>query len=132
MFSVKVAICCVRPYCCTVRHININSLIVALLCIRLEENGTMSCLSGYYLNGDICTGMTINFCYQSISFQWRNFNTLLFTNNVYFLECPAGYYGVNCSIHCSPQTYGINCDKECSCSSASCHHVYGCNVIEGL
>ncbi|XP_078341640.1 uncharacterized protein LOC111108070 isoform X2 [Crassostrea virginica] len=67
---------------------------------RLEEDGTKTCLSDYYLNGDVCTA------------------------------CPAGYYGVNCSFPCPPTTYGSNCAEQCSCSNTSCHHVYGCNVTE--
>ena len=63
MFSIKVAISCVRSYGCTLRHINVNNLIIKLFCIRFEKNGTMTCLSNYYLNGDVCTGMTITFCY---------------------------------------------------------------------
>nr|XP_022302681.1 protein draper-like [Crassostrea virginica] len=65
---------------------------------RFEEDGTKTCLSNYQLNGDVCT------------------------------ECPAGYYDVNCSVPCPPPTYGSNCAEQCSCSSISCHHVYGCNV----
>ncbi|XP_078341586.1 uncharacterized protein LOC144627738 isoform X2 [Crassostrea virginica] len=65
---------------------------------RFEKNGTMTCVSNYYLNGDVCT------------------------------ECPAGYYRFNCSSPCPPTTYGSNCAEQCSCSSASCHHVFGCNV----
>ena len=63
VFTIKasIPICCVRPYACTVRHINVNNLIIAIFCIRLEEDGTKTCLSDYYLNGDVCTGMPINF-----------------------------------------------------------------------
>ena len=68
VFTIKVSIpiCCVRPYGCNVSHINVNNLIIALFCIRLEEDGAKTCLSNYYLNGDVCTGMAINFCYQNI------------------------------------------------------------------
>ncbi|XP_078339484.1 uncharacterized protein LOC111108071 [Crassostrea virginica] len=69
---------------------------------RFEEDGTKTCISNYYVNGDVCT------------------------------ECPAGYYGVNCSFPCPPTTYGSNCAEQCSCSSTSCHHVYGCKVTEGI
>nr|XP_022296796.1 cell death abnormality protein 1-like isoform X1 [Crassostrea virginica] len=64
---------------------------------KLTNNGTKECFPNYYLNGDICT------------------------------ECPLGYYDVNCSLPCPPPTYGRCCAEHCSCSSASCHHVYGCN-----
>ena len=50
---------------------------------------------------------------------------------MYFIACPAGYYGDNCSLPCPPRTYEGNCAEQCSCSSTSCHHVYGCNVTEG-
>nr|XP_022296797.1 multiple epidermal growth factor-like domains protein 6 isoform X2 [Crassostrea virginica] len=66
----------------------------------LAKDGTKECFPYYYLNGDICT------------------------------ECPPGYYDDDCSLPCPPPTYGRNCAEQCSCSSASCHHVYGCNVIE--
>ena len=50
----------------------------------------------------------------------------------YFIECPVGYYRDNCSLPCPPTTYGIYCAEHCSCSSTSCHHVYGCTVTEGI
>ncbi|XP_078341817.1 uncharacterized protein LOC111106290 isoform X2 [Crassostrea virginica] len=46
----------------------------------------------------------------------------------YFIECPAGYYGDNCSFPCPALSYGSGCAEQCSCSSESCHHVYGCNI----
>lgn len=49
----------------------------------------------------------------------------------YFIECPVGYYGDNCSLHCPPLTYGNHCAEYCSCSSTLCHHVYGCNIKTG-
>ena len=49
----------------------------------------------------------------------------------YFIECPAGYYGDNCSFPCPALSYGSGCAEQCSCSSESCHHVYGCNINTG-
>nr|XP_034305636.1 multiple epidermal growth factor-like domains protein 10 [Crassostrea gigas] len=39
-------------------------------------------------------------------------------------ECPAGYFGYNCSMECDFPNYGIACSKICNCSS--CHHALGC------
>nr|XP_034304590.1 multiple epidermal growth factor-like domains protein 10 isoform X2 [Crassostrea gigas] len=39
-------------------------------------------------------------------------------------ECPAGYYGDNCSAVCPPSHYGIRCVQKCDC--LPCHRVYGC------
>ena len=63
MFSILASICFVRPYGCTVRQINVNNIIIALFCIRFEGDGTKTCLSNYFLHGDVCTGMTITFYY---------------------------------------------------------------------
>ena len=49
----------------------------------------------------------------------------------YFIECPPGYYGDNCSFPCPALSYGSGCVEQCSCSSESCHHVYGCNINTG-
>ena len=50
---------------------------------------------------------------------------------MWFIECPAGYYEDDYSLPCPPPTYGGNCAEQCSCSSTSCHHVYGCNEPAG-
>ncbi|XP_052679865.1 uncharacterized protein LOC128160570 [Crassostrea angulata] len=42
----------------------------------------------------------------------------------YCIECPAGYFGVNCTNICPPLYYGIMCLQKCDCST--CHHVQGC------
>ncbi|XP_052679434.1 uncharacterized protein LOC128160192 isoform X1 [Crassostrea angulata] len=39
-------------------------------------------------------------------------------------ECPAGFFGTNCSAECPALYYGIGCLQNCDCSP--CHHVYGC------
>ncbi|XP_052677353.1 uncharacterized protein LOC128158524 [Crassostrea angulata] len=40
-------------------------------------------------------------------------------------ECPAGYYGDNCTVVCPPSSYGTLCLHKCDC--LPCHHVYGCS-----
>lgn len=44
----------------------------------------------------------------------------------FFLACPAGYFGWNCSNECNSPNYGIGCVERCECDP--CHHVYGCNL----
>lgn len=46
---------------------------------------------------------------------------------IFLLECPAGYYGTNCSKVCLASYYGIRCVTKCECSP--CHHVYGCMLM---
>ena len=66
-------------------------------------------------------------------FYWNYINSLHNYQHakVWFIECPVGYYGVDCSVPCPLPTYGRFCAEHCSCSSASCHHVYGCNETAG-
>lgn len=45
---------------------------------------------------------------------------------IFFLACPAGYFGWNCSNVCNSPHYGIGCAERCECDP--CHHVYGCNL----
>ena len=47
----------------------------------------------------------------------------------YFIECPNGTYGTNCTNICPPSTYGRFCAGKCNCSNSLCHHVYGCSAI---
>ena len=64
---------------------------------------------------------------------YRNVCQKLFHQIVYnFIDCPVGYYGDNCSFSCPVPTDGNGCAETCSCSNASCHHVYGCNLTTGL
>lgn len=44
----------------------------------------------------------------------------------YFIECPNGTYGQNCTQICQPSFYGKLCSEKCDCTNSSCHHVYGC------
>ncbi|XP_034308401.2 uncharacterized protein [Magallana gigas] len=41
-------------------------------------------------------------------------------------DCPAGYFGHNCSDMCTEPSYGIQCGQKCNCSA--CHHIFGCNL----
>lgn len=43
-----------------------------------------------------------------------------------FVECPAGYFGFNCSLECNAPSYGLGCVERCKCDP--CHHVYGCDL----
>lgn len=40
------------------------------------------------------------------------------------LECPAGYFGDNCTDICLSSYYGRYCVQKCKC--IPCHHIYGC------
>ncbi|XP_078309703.1 uncharacterized protein LOC144618057 [Crassostrea virginica] len=62
------------------------------------SNGIVNCCTHFFFNGVICT------------------------------ECPAGFFGKNCSSLCSYPNYGILCKEECGCSNSSCHHAYGCKT----
>ncbi|XP_052680082.1 uncharacterized protein LOC128160794 [Crassostrea angulata] len=41
-------------------------------------------------------------------------------------DCPAGYFGLNCSDMCTQPSYGFLCNQVCNCSA--CHHIFGCNL----
>lgn len=47
-----------------------------------------------------------------------------FNRCILFVECPAGFYGKNCSILCPPPSYGCSCAKTCDCPV--CHYIVGC------
>uniref|UniRef100_A0A8W8LTU3 TNFR-Cys domain-containing protein n=1 Tax=Magallana gigas TaxID=29159 RepID=A0A8W8LTU3_MAGGI len=40
------------------------------------------------------------------------------------VDCPVGYFGVNCSDKCTPPSYGVHCSQVCECSP--CDHAFGC------
>lgn len=39
-------------------------------------------------------------------------------------DCPAGYFGYNCTDKCKHPTFGFLCLQSCHCPV--CHHVVGC------
>nr|XP_022291110.1 cell death abnormality protein 1-like [Crassostrea virginica] len=42
-------------------------------------------------------------------------------------DCPAGFYGLNCSLKCRYPNYGIDCQKDCSqCGEKLCNFISGC------
>lgn len=45
---------------------------------------------------------------------------------IFFLECPAGYFGLSCSQTCVLPSYGIACSETCNITCLICHHVQGC------
>lgn len=45
---------------------------------------------------------------------------------LFFLGCPSGYYGSNCSNSCRYPSYGVECQEECHCLKKACDHVIGC------
>lgn len=42
------------------------------------------------------------------------------------VDCPVGYFGVNCSNKCTPPTYGFYCSHVCEC--LACDHAFGCTL----
>uniref|UniRef100_A0A8W8JGK4 Uncharacterized protein n=1 Tax=Magallana gigas TaxID=29159 RepID=A0A8W8JGK4_MAGGI len=48
-------------------------------------------------------------------------------NPNFLLECPVGYYRLNCSEQCIYPTYGGDCQSECKCSPDKCNFVTGCS-----
>lgn len=49
-----------------------------------------------------------------------------FSAFAFFLGCPSGYYGSNCSNSCRYPSYGVECQEECHCLKKACDHVIGC------
>ncbi|XP_052711337.1 cell death abnormality protein 1-like [Crassostrea angulata] len=46
------------------------------------------------------------------------------------IDCPVGYYGINCSRPCRYPNYGINCQYDCSsCGQETCSSTFGCMTI---
>ena len=44
-----------------------------------------------------------------------------------FIDCPEGFYGLNCSLKCRYPNYGIDCQKDCSqCGQELCNFISGC------
>lgn len=48
---------------------------------------------------------------------------------LYFIGCPAGFCGDNCTTSCPYPSYGAFCNETCDCLKLSCHHIHGCNNI---
>uniref|UniRef100_A0A8W8LX44 Uncharacterized protein n=1 Tax=Magallana gigas TaxID=29159 RepID=A0A8W8LX44_MAGGI len=61
---------------------------------QYHKNVSDDCIYNFFLNGTVCQ------------------------------ECPAWYFGKNCSMQCIPPDYGCSCTQQCSCPV--CHHILGC------
>lgn len=59
---------------------------------------------------------------------WKIYLNISSLKIMYFIDCPIGYFGKNCSEKCSPPGYGELCSQTCDC--VSCHHIFGCNETE--
>lgn len=68
---------------------------------------------------DIVISVTVYFL--NLNSGYSNYFFMIYTASV---ECPAGYFGKNCSILCIPPDYGCSCTQQCSCPV--CHHIVGC------
>ncbi|XP_062568298.1 multiple epidermal growth factor-like domains protein 10 [Saccostrea cucullata] len=44
-------------------------------------------------------------------------------------ECPAGFFGENCSRQCGYPFYGTLCQNKCQCDNITCDRVMGCIKI---
>uniref|UniRef100_A0A8W8MLI8 Uncharacterized protein n=1 Tax=Magallana gigas TaxID=29159 RepID=A0A8W8MLI8_MAGGI len=42
------------------------------------------------------------------------------------VDCPSGYYWINCSKPCHYPYYGSKCGQNCSCEEKNCDHMSGC------
>lgn len=85
-----------------------------------------------------CFLMVISTIYLKINFQYKlhNFHYLCYfkiilkfaymTKTKFVLECPVGYYRLNCSEKCIYPTYGVDCQSQCECSRDKCNVVTGC------
>lgn len=49
---------------------------------------------------------------------------IVFIYILFILDCPSGFYGVNCSNVCSTPYYGVGCAMKCEC--VPCDRIYGC------
>lgn len=47
---------------------------------------------------------------------------------IYFVDCPLGYFGYNCSQKCSPPQYGNFCTQICEQGCRECHYREGCTL----
>lgn len=47
---------------------------------------------------------------------------------IYFVDCPLGYFGYNCSQKCSPPQYGKFCTQICEQGCRECHYREGCTL----
>lgn len=108
-----------------------------------------NCLLNEYKDGNTCKGIYIliyslilkkdeKYMFYSRLFQFNirilSFNRSFYIKksgvNIFFLECPAGYFGLNCSQTCVFPSYGINCSEICNIHCLICHHVQGCISLE--
>ncbi|XP_048778567.2 uncharacterized protein LOC125682186 [Ostrea edulis] len=81
---------------------------LALLVLSLNAETTKGCVND---RGECCT----------------NF----YHDNGKCIPCPAGSYGDNCFITCSPPRYGKNCGHRCTCSpDEECNPYKGCVRID--
>ncbi|XP_056012986.1 multiple epidermal growth factor-like domains protein 11 isoform X3 [Ostrea edulis] len=81
---------------------------LALLVLSLNAETTKGCVND---RGECCT----------------NF----YHDNGKCIPCPAGSYGDNCSITCSPPFYGKDCRHRCTCSpDEECNPYKGCVRID--
>lgn len=56
-----------------------------------------------------------------------SFTILFYVKSVFFFhcsDCPAGYYGNNCTDKCKHPTFGLLCLETCDCPV--CNHIVGC------
>lgn len=67
----------------------------------------------YYLSCNALIVMFVLFIFISLS--------------LYVLECPIGYYFMNCSKKCSVPNYGEGCQSVCQCPHNDCHFANGCS-----
>ncbi|XP_062621078.1 uncharacterized protein LOC134282679 isoform X2 [Saccostrea cucullata] len=48
------------------------------------------------------------------------------------IECPLGYFGVECNIPCVYPSYGLRCNTICNCSENECDNVHGCLLMSTI
>ena len=65
-------------------------------------------------------------------------NTSIFPSSYIFTyistvsgPCKDGYYGKQCRLRCPRPYFGEGCVLKCNCSEEHCHHVHGCQSLQG-
>ncbi|XP_062610661.1 multiple epidermal growth factor-like domains protein 6 [Saccostrea cucullata] len=85
------------------------------------------CLIAFGVFESLCLGSGQNICEQpSKPGDVPVCCTFYFYNGTDCIECPSGYYGLECNVPCNYPSYGPRCNTICNCSENDCDYVHGC------